>query len=90
MTGYPSFCGSCHMVDHAGRACDADALERRRRLAGLRVAKDRFRAMGYEAMRRENFIRAAKLFSASARTALSMSALLAEEAEAIMGRRFHA
>ena len=87
MTGYPAFCATCHMTEHAGRACDADSLERRRRLVGLGVAKDRLRAMGYREIERENFLRSAKLFSAAARTTLSMSALLAEEAEAIMGRR---
>ena len=86
MTGFPAFCATCHMADHAAQPCDVDALERRRRLAGLRIAKDRLSALGYEEIRRENFLRAAKLFSASARTALSMSALLAEEANAIRGR----
>ena len=86
MTGYPAFCATCYLLTHDGRPCDTDALERRRRLAGLRIAKDRLSALGYEEIRRENFLRAAKLFSASARTALSMSALLAEEANAIRGR----
>ena len=87
MTAFPAFCATCHMTEHDGRACDADALKRRRRLAGLGVARDRLRAMGYREMRRANFMRSARLFGAAAKTALRMSALLAEEADAIMGRR---
>ena len=27
MTNYPAFCATCYMTEHAGRACEADALE---------------------------------------------------------------
>ena len=88
MTSYPAFCATCHMVEHDARPCDQDALERRRRIVALMVAYERLTTRG----RRErdvalNYRRAARLFSASATVALRVSALLAEEADAIMGRR---
>ena len=89
MTSYPAFCATCHMVDHAGRACDADSLERRRRLAGLYEARERLRRCGETAIERENYKRAGRLMLAAARVSLRMSALLAEEADAIMGRRLN-
>ena len=87
MTGYPPFCAICHMTEHAGRACDADALERRRRIVGLHEARERIRRCGEEAIERQNYTRAGRLMLAAAKISLSMSALLGEEADAIMGRR---
>ena len=75
------------MVEHGERPCDGDALERRRRLAGLHEARERLRRCGETAIERDNYLRAARLMFASARVTLRMSALLAEEADAIMERR---
>ena len=87
MSGYPAFCATCHMTEHGERRCDAEALERRRRLTGLHEARERLRRCGETAIERNNYLRAARLMLASARVTLRMSALLAEEADAIMWRR---
>ena len=87
MSGYPAFCATCCMVDHAGRACDANSLERRRRIVGLNLARQRLQAAARTAFDRNNYQRSGVLHLAAVRVALRTSALLAEEAEAIMGRR---
>ena len=86
MTGYPSFCGFCHGIAHAP-PCDPDALERRRQIRALGVARERLRAAGDKAIKMNNYRRAGRIFSTSLDLALRVSDLLAEEADAIMGRR---
>ena len=87
MSGYPAFCATCHMVEHGARPCEPDSLERRRRIVGLNLARQRLQAAAKTAFDRNNYQRSGVLHLAAVRVALRTSALLGEEADAIMGRR---